>query len=117
MNKKSKQKFAQAFRLARTQIEQRKTSYICNAIDATCYRDSSQTYLAKRLIQSRIHPYQTLEAWVYHEVANSGLELISKRRKIHPKSFISAICVTSEWQEQMRMFRIRWLDELIAEFS
>ena len=71
----------------------RKHEFICHALDEAGGEDNP----ASEIIQERIAPHGTLNAWVVHNVLGGNWNLVGER--------------------DMQEYRHRWLDELIREFS
>ena len=97
-------KIAEAFKKARQGISSDEYDFICHALDGITYRPSRKTCdEARRIIAERMgcRPDKlcpTLESWVWGNIMDGEY---------------------SRWPtpEEMKFYRLRWLDSLIAEFS
>lgn len=80
---------AQSFRVARELISDKRESYICVALFGI------DPHGARRIISDRIKGYESLKDWV----------------RVHVLGGIIPA------DDDMRAYRLRWLDALIAEFE
>ena len=90
-----------AFKTAKRRIKQNSAVYICHALDNVREYgaiDRSAPNAAKKLVQSRIHPYYSLEAWLEGE---HQITRVSSR----------------PYWAKIKATRIAWLNSLIKEFS
>lgn len=90
-----------AFKAAKWYIESNKERFICCALQEASF-DHSISYLeylnAKNLIETRIGSDIALEEWLSEHILCSDTQHMIM-------------------SEEMRLYRLRWLDSLIAEFS
>lgn len=93
--KQQRMEIAEAFRAARKIVDSGAEDFICVALQVSDARYSSE---ARHIISSRIHPYDTLNTW-----------LMKNHRPSRRHSRMNGA--------QMRLYRLRWLDALIKEFS
>lgn len=98
-------KLVRAFKAAKKYIEIEKTHYICRALEnAQSYLEISpkEAIKAKQLIEERLDGERSCEWWLLHNVS---------------KFEYNYYVYNSDGENQMRLYRLRWLDALIAEFS
>lgn len=94
--KQQRMEIAAAFRDAKVLIESGIQTYICCALQNVVANDG---LLAKNVIRQRLgNDYHTLNSWL-RDVAGVSWRL------------------TEHSDRQMRLYRLRWLDALIKEFS
>lgn len=76
-----------------------KMNHICFALDEAASNDQcsyDDAELARQLIMSRLHPWHTVKQWLDREVG------------VPPEHLTN---------EQVQVYRHRWVDSLIKEFS
>lgn len=95
--KQERKQIASAFRDARELIASDDERYICYALGGVCLEGAEE---ALQIVQERLDQPKnfTLTDWL-HRV--HGIDT----------SFVD------DYEEQMRLYRLRWLDALIKEFS
>ena len=106
MRKVPNKQIARAFREARVYIENSQQTYICSSIYALGQTGKISTDVsaaARDIISVRMDQMKYLEGWLY---ANSE----SFKAWYQRTNF-------SDLRNQMRLYRLRWLDALIEEFD
>ena len=93
--KQQRMEIAEAFRAARKIVDSGAEDFICCALQIS---DARYSIEARHIISSRIKPYGTLNDWL--------------KRNYEPSESHS-----HKNGRQMRLYRLRWLDALIEEFS
>jgi hypothetical protein len=98
---------------ARRAIKQGEEVYICMALGDQQYFGGP--FLAREIIRQRIYPHTRLEDWVYcNVIPRHG----AKNFTYYPSQDRVWMGDLRPWaQAAMREYRLRWLKELIAEFS
>lgn len=104
-------KTSEVFKLVRARISLKLDRFICCALESSVHLNPTDSERVKDIIHSRMQMskyrktemglYGTLESWLYL-YHNIGLG----------SNFSS-----DQKQEQMRLYRLRWLDSLILEFT
>ena len=91
---------AKAFKKARVHIENDDHQFICHTLYCPEYKSSRKSSLdkAKEIIRQRMGHNGTLNDWVWVNIFNTA-----------PETYPS--------DEDMKAYRLRWLDALIKEFS
>ena len=106
MNKKDRNNIAQAFKEAKEHLQQHGRGFIC--ITLSCINHGAE---ATKVIEERLGGHSTLEGWV---VAN----LPQKEWAGVLKNSNAGVYREGKFgDDQMNLFRIRWLDSLVQEFS
>ena len=106
MNKTDRANIAQAFKEAKEYLQQRGRGFICITL-----LDIAHGAEAKKVIEERLGGHSTLEEWV---VAN----LPQKEWAGLLKHDAGGVYSGGKFgDDQMNLFRIRWLDSLVQEFS
>lgn len=99
--KEQRLEIAEAFRDAQKRIQSRHNTYICFALRDCCAKAKKE---ATGVVRSKMNVNDetfSLEGWLLkHSIAKH-----------------SWIYGTEEAREQMRLYRLRWLDALIEEFG
>jgi len=102
----SNKQIAHAFREARPYVEDRRQKYICAAVNDAASAGKISVGVsdaATDIISDRMSHKLFLESWLY---ANSRSFAEWEDRADRDEQF-----------EQMRLYRLRWLDALIEEFD
>lgn len=106
MNKTDRANIAQAFKEAKEYLQQRGRGFICITLSGIKHGAE-----ATKVIEERLGGHSTLEGWV---VAN----LPRKEWAGVLKNSDAGVYRRGEFgYDQMNLFRIRWLDSLVQEFS
>lgn len=97
------EKKVKALKLARKRIEQRKSSYICYALNhAPRYLEDAADQVRTEIMQ-RLTPHATVQNWIIKNVPEASDLWINSEG--------------NEWHNQCRKYRIRWINALILEYG
>lgn len=100
-----------AFECAHYEIGRGFENYICVAVRG----DGSLR--AREIVHERINPYRTLQDWVFHNVMVTPEQKMLFAYYPGPCLGLNMNDLRLHAAAEMRRYRLRWLEELIREFS